>query len=202
MANQIHHINCNQIHDRESGVSEDGRNLIRRYNIQIPFKLSCVGCCFEYLLTRNYRGVTGADYDRVCFSFQNSLPNSFPVGNLVNAFIKFSRITDSGQIATGFDYNFGQRDVRTVRNFRTYQIYSSNPGQRGLSVGFPANARMESVALKSIKPKELFAIYFNYADAALVELYRDQHNPPLSSMSGPSVTGFLLRRAPYNPANN
>lgn len=202
MAN--HHINCNQIHDRQSGVTQDGRNVILKYNINVPFKLSCVGCCFEYLITRNYQGVTGAAYDRVCFSFQNSLPDSFPVGYLVNAFVKLANVSTSGQIATGFDYNLGNRDVRTVKNFRTYQIYSSisNPRQHGLSVGFVANARMESVAIRKVRPNELVAIHFNYADAAIVELYRDQHNPPLSSLSGPSVTGYLFRRDPYIPSSN
>lgn len=201
MANQVHHINCNQIHDRESGVSDNCRNLIHRYNIIIPFKLSCVGCCFEYLRTRNYQAVTGAAYDRVCFASPDALLDNFPVGNLVNAFVKLSNISDKGQIATGFDYNSGERVVRTVSNFRTYQIYSSNPGQRQLSVGIVAKARMESIAIGSVRPKELVKIYYNYADAALVELYRDRRNPSMSSLSGPSVTGYLFLRDPQPPPN-
>lgn len=139
-------------------------------------------CGLLLLILKNQKLSRGhrTAFDRVCFALSGALSNIFRVGDLVNAFVKLSNISTRGQLATGFDYNLGDRVVRTVSYFRTYQIYSSNLNsiQRELSVGFLANARMESVAIGSVRPKELVQIYFNYADAALVELYRDKRNPP------------------------
>lgn len=174
-ADQPHHRNCNQAQNRDSGLTEDGNIFRERYNIDVPFNLECVGCCFAFLRRRNYLVVQGATYDRVCYSSQNlAVPGAVIRADLVNSFVRApNRRGRRGQIATGYDYNLGNRVVRPFANSRTYQIYSDEAGV--LSVGFLARARMESVAIEAVRPEELVEIYFNYADAALVELYREQH---------------------------
>lgn len=194
---QAHHINCNQgAQNRHSGITEDGNDFINRYNIQVPFDLECTGCCFAYLRDRNYEEVQGALYDRVYFSTQNLTEAGavMPL-SMVNSFVKApSSRGRNGQIATGYDYNLGERTARPVASSRTYQLYS----QTGkLSVGFMAHARMESVAIDVVRGDELVNIYLNYADAALVELYREYHpDRELPSLSQTEVNGYLLLRNP------
>lgn len=192
-ADQPHHRNCNQAQNRDSGLAEDGNIFRERYNIDVPFNLECVGCCFAFLRRRNYLVVQGPTYDRVCYSSQNlAVPGAVIRADLVNSFVRApNRRGRRGQIATGYDYNLGNRVVRPFANSRTYQIYSYEA--KVLSVGFLARARMESVAIEAVRPEELVEIYFNYADAALVELYREDHGlPPLSR---PEATGYLLLRS-------
>lgn len=194
MAYQNHHQNCNPVHDRHSGVTQDCRNVVQKHNLQITFRLECIGCCFAYLQSRNYQAHIGTSHDLVCFSLPGNLINNIPIGR-VSAFVNATNATVNGQISTGYDYNLGNRVVRSVANHRTYQLYSNTPELR-LSVGFTGTTRMESVAITVVRPRELCDIYFNYADAAVVELYRNQRHPPLSSLSGPSVTGHLCLRNP------
>ena len=61
-----------------------------------------------------------------------------------------------------------------------------------LSVGFDTPARMESVAIDVVRPDELLNIYLNYANAVLVELYRQKKNQDILSQT--EVTGYLLKR--------
>lgn len=192
-ANQPHHRNCNQAQNRDSGLAEDGNFFRERYNVDVQFNLECVGCCFAFLKRRNYHVVQGATYDRVCYSSHNlAEPGAVIRADLVNSFVRApNRRGRRGQIATGYDYNLGNRVVRPFENSRTYQIYSHEAGV--LSVGFLARARMESVAIDDVRPEELVEIYFNYADAALVELYRNQRRLP--SLSRPEATGYLLLRS-------
>lgn len=191
-ADQPHRRNCNQAENRDSGLTEDGNIFRERYDIDITFNLECVGCCFAFLRGRNYQIVRGAMYDRVCFSKHNlAVPGAIIRGDLVNSFVRApNRRGRRGQIATGYDYNLGNRVVRPFANSRIYQIYSEEAGV--LSVGFLGRARMESIAIEAVRPEELVEIYFNYADAALVELYREHHGLP--SLSRPEATGYLLLR--------
>ena len=191
---QPHHNNCNQgAQNRHSGITEDGNRFIERYDIQVPFDLECTGCCFGYLRERNYEEVQGALFDRVCFSSENLAETGAIIpADMVNSFAKApGRRNFRGQVSTGYDYNLGERTARTFGNSRTYQLYSQTGN---LSVGFLANARMESVAIDVVRGDELINIYLNYADAALVELYREGRNLP--SLSQAEVTGYLLLRNP------
>ena len=191
---QPHHNNCNQgAQNRHSGITEDGNRFIERYDIQVPFDLECTGCCFGYLRERNYEEVRGALFDRVCFSSENFAETGAIIpSDMVNSFAKAPRRRNfRGQVSTGYDYNLGERTARTFGNSRTYQLYSQTGN---LSVGFLAHARMESVAIDVVRGDELINIYLNYADAALVELYREGRNLP--SLSQAEVTGYLLLRNP------
>ena len=191
---QPHHNNCNQgAQIRHSGITEDGNRFIERYDIQVPFDLECTGCCFGYLRERNYEEVQGAQFDRVYFSTQNPAESGATTPlSTVNSYVKAPRNPNhKGQLSTGFDFNLGERTVRPFANSRTYQLYS----QTGkLSVGFEAKARMESVAIDVVRGDELVNIYLNYADAALVELYREGLRR--GSLSQAEVTGYLLLRNP------
>nr|XP_022331192.1 uncharacterized protein LOC111129230 [Crassostrea virginica]XP_022331193.1 uncharacterized protein LOC111129230 [Crassostrea virginica] len=191
---QAHHENCNQgAQNRDSGITEDGNLFIQRYNIQVPFDRECIGCCFAYLRERNYEEVQGAQFDRVYFSTQNPAePGATRRLSTINSYVKAPRNPNyNGQIRTGLDFNLGETSVRPFANSRTYQLYSQTGN---LSVGFLAHARMESVAIDVVRGDELVNIYMNYADAALVELYREGRNLP--SLSQADITGYLLIRNP------
>ncbi|XP_048753552.2 uncharacterized protein LOC125664787 [Ostrea edulis] len=191
-----HHNNCYPSYrNLHSGSTEDGFNFMDKYNLNLTFNLECLGCCFAYLRSRNYQEVSGALYDRVCYSTTNlNAPGTPLKTNMTNSFVKVPRgAGKNGQIATGHDLNLGELSVRTLGpNSRTYQLYSNNAGR--LSVGFASAARMESVAIKLVRPDELVDIYLSYADAALVEKYRERKHIP--SLSEVEVTGFLLVRHP------
>lgn len=152
-ADQPHHRNCNQAQNRDSGLTEDGNIFRERYNIDVPFNLECVGCCFAFLRRRNYLVVQVERYDRVCYSSQNlAVPGAVIRADLVNSFVRApNRRGRRGQIATGYDYNYENRVVRPFANSRTYQIYSDEAGV--LSVGFLARARMESVSYRSCQAR-------------------------------------------------
>lgn len=51
-------------------------------------------------------------------------------------------------------------------------------------MGTAVMARMESLAIDVATAGELSNVYFNYTDAALVELYRSSRNRPLRSLNG------------------
>ena len=194
---QAHYNNCNQgAQNRHSGMNDTCNDFMTRKNVQAPFDLDCIGCCFAYLRNRNYKEVRGAQFDRVCFSTQNLVEEDANIPlNLVKSFVKATNNPDhNGQISTGYDYNLGKITARPFADSRTYQLYSQTGN---LSVGFLAHARMESVAIDVVRGDELINIYLNYADAALVELYREGRNLP--SLSQAEVTGYLLL---CNPDSN
>jgi hypothetical protein len=102
-------------------------------------------------------------------------------------------VVKKGQLATGHDFNLGVLSARTFSDSRTYQLYSDNPVR--LSVGFTTKARIESVAIDVVSPEELINVYLSYADAALVELYRQQMGIA-DSLSQIDARGYLLVRSP------
>lgn len=159
------------IRDTESGYGEFGPDFIRRFNIVIGFKIECLGCCLDYLVTeRNYQRTVGS-FDRVYFAVQDP---KMPQAN-VSCFVRVpeSRNGRYGQFATFEDINLGNPTIRVVQTSRTYQIYGRTGG---MTVGTVINARMESLAIDKARLAELADMYVNYADAALVELYRINNN--------------------------
>lgn len=156
--------------------------------------LNCLGCCFAYLIERDYKETPNLSFDRVCYSSHDLAVTGARTGDLVSSFVRVPGGPGGrkGQIATHPDLNLGSMMVRPFADSRTYQLYSEEAGV--LSVGFVARARMESVVIDDVKPGELVEIYLNYADAALVELYGKEQD--LSSLSIPEVTGYLLLHNP------
>lgn len=189
-----HHSSCTQNRGRCSGLSEDGREFQQMYITDVPFQLDCLGCCFAYLIERDYTETPNLSFDRVCYSSHDLAVPGARTGDLVSSFVKVpgGPRGRKGQIATNPDPNLGNMMIRPFQESRTYQLYSEAAGV--LSVGFVAQARMESVAIEVVRPEELVEIYFNYADAALVEMYRKEQNLP--SLSRPEVTGYLLLHRP------
>lgn len=135
--------------------------------------LKCFGCCLAYLKTeRGYR--TKVEYSScnnhgyVHFCSENVKPE----GTWCN--IKFP----SGRGKTGQLFTEVKSKVtsacRSVENSRTYQIYTTD-GEipEGIGTGFSAYVRLESVAVNKVERADLSNINMNYADAVLLERYRE-----------------------------
>jgi len=87
-----------------------------------------------------------------------------------------------GQISTGNDLNLPHPPgARPYDNSRTYQTYGP---LGGLSLGFPAIVRIESIAIDVVQRDELATIYLNICDGALTELYRVTHITNKGSLFG------------------
>ncbi len=72
-------------------------------------------------------------------------------------------------MVTNIDQNIGVPTKRTVNASRTFQFYNGNPA--GLSVGALVQARVESIGVNVLNRVALGECYFNYCDAALLELF-------------------------------
>ena len=191
MAQIQHHNECSQEIRRDSGYEHDGEHFIEKYKLNVDFDLTCLGCCFCYLRQRSYQEVLCAQFDRVCYSIDSLAVPGTPIpGNIVSSYVKVPGGSGKkGQISTGKDLNLGIPSARPFADSRTYQMYSETGN---LSVGFNTHARMECVAIDVVRPDELLNIYLNYANAVLVELYRQKKDQ--DSLSQTEVTGYLLKR--------
>lgn len=169
-----HRGGCRQDLRMFSGFADRGQDFIDDYELDIQFDITCLGCCLDYLITdRRYTQVVGP-FDRVHFTLGNT-PN-------VSSFVRVPGGGGRrGQIATLKDLNMGIPTKRPFHQSRTYQLYGQTGG---LSMGAAVTARMESSAIDVATAGELSSIYVNYADAALVELYRSSRDPPLPSLDG------------------
>ena len=80
-----------------------------------------------------------------------------------------------GLVVTGHDHNLGQIvSVRPVQSSHSYQFYNNNTNGL-LALGAALIARVEAIAVNQIHTSnKLILSYFNYCDAALLELYRVQ----------------------------
>ena len=165
---------CRQNLRMFSGIADRGRDFIDEYELHIQFNIECLGCCFDYLTRdRNYTQVVGP-FDRVHFTDGNTAT--------ISSFVKVPGGGGRrGQLSTPKDLNMGIPTKRPFHQSRTYQLYSPTAG---LSMGIEVRARMESVAINEATADELSSIYVNYADAALIELYRSNLDPPLASLRG------------------
>jgi len=130
-----------------------------------------------YLLyDRNYLLSEGV-FEGVFFPF-NEEPQ-----NYVSCYVKKPKGGGrKGQISTGHDLNLQYPPgPRPFDNSRTYQTYGPTAG---LSLGFPAIVRIESIAIDVVQREELARVYLNISDGALVELYRSKLEKPLGTLCG------------------
>lgn len=149
-------------------------DFINQYKLDIQFDIECLGCCFGYLMTdRNYNEVVGP-INHVHFSDENA-PKEFCFVKVPGGSGRF------GQISTNTALNLGPSYKRVVEQSRTYMLYGE---PTNVVMGRVLMARMESLAIDEATSMELSSVWVTYADAALIELYRDSRHNPLPSLNG------------------
>lgn len=124
--------------------------------------LNCVGCCWSYLVgTRGYASAIGV----IQVYYGNPTVSCFVDGPQ-------GRAGKHAVIQTGHDIMLGQVGNRPVQQSISFQLYYP-PGlaMRTLAIGAPIQARIESISVTQLaSPVQLQDCYFNYCNAALVEL--------------------------------
>lgn len=152
----------------DSGISEHSDNFVRKYTIRPGFDIDCSGCCWEYLTTkRNYDTVQ----DRRMVKFGNATTSCYVDGPQ-------GRNGKNGVVKTESDLNLGNLGPRPVQGSFSYQLYGRHaPG--GLAVGAEMTATIEAISVNKLKKaQQIQNCYFSYADAALLELYREKEEEP------------------------
>ena len=144
----------------------------RRYQLLAFFNLKCVGCCWDYLVSeRQYQPPPKKYYDFNYVKFSHNPAH-------VSMYVDGPRLRNhrNGVIKTGHDDDLGKRGPRPVMQGHSYQIYVPRNQQepKKLAFGQQATVRIEAIAVPELKGSyELDGCYFNYCDAALLELYRE-----------------------------
>lgn len=184
-----HHSKCSDFRGMDPGFSHTGDQFIEKYSdrfLQFPISAckECLGCCLAYLtMDRKYTRLEHYDQPGL---FYVHFPIGYPLDLYrIPSVTSFARIPlgpsgVNGQIATGQDPNFGIPFCQSLQASRTYQLYvpyvEGAPDARGLSIGFPCTARMESVAIDVVDQdhrRDIADIKLNFADAMLVERYKE-----------------------------
>ena len=152
----------------DAGESEHSTAFQQLYHLTVR---NCVGCCWDYLVNeRQYQSIYDS-FNHVKFSHNPQATVAMYVDGLQRPNHK------NGVIKTGHDINLGHPGPRTVKQGHSYQIYVP-PNQQGpntLALGKKATVRIEAIAVPELKGSyELDGCYFNYCDAALLELYREE----------------------------
>ena len=162
------------VHDHpfiDSGETDDSIGFKNKEELNPPFNIKCVDCCFQYLTQiRDYTTVIGNNYQvkygnaedwTICYLSGPSKPRG-----------KYS------QLKTGKDLNLGQTSERPVQNCLTYQFYTNDRNPGSIALGVPLIARLESIAIHFLQPDHVFGSELNYCNAALLELYRESKSLP------------------------
>ena len=152
----------------ESGVSQHSMAFQGKYQLNPPFDWNCAGCCYQYLTeVRNYQRV----HDIRMVKFDNAVTSCYVDGpqgpNGVHGVVK-----------TGLNPNLGIAGPRPVDQSHSFQLYGP-VASSGLAVGANMTARIEAIAVTQITGCiKVLNCYFSYADATLLEFYRQQNNKP------------------------
>lgn len=156
-----------------SGFSDTDLDFQRTYELELPdVNMTCTRCCLLYLKQKGYPIFEGM-FNFVFYPNEPIQPGQSVFVPSITAFVSVPKGGGKrGQIATGHDTNFGKKpSIRVFSDSRTYQLYSET---KHLSVGFNAEARMESIAVDVVKELELKNIQVNYAAAVLIDRYREK----------------------------
>lgn len=154
--------------DANSGYSDFSKNFKQWSEVTPTFDITCAGCCWEYLHSR--RGYSTAKDARMV-KFKTPVTSCYVDGVQ-------SRNGKNGVVKTGTDINLGKIGPRPVDASHSYQLYGKK-APSGLAVGAHMTARIEAIAVtKLISSDKVEGCYFNYADAALLELYREKEGKP------------------------
>ena len=150
----------------DSGVSDHSRGFRQHYLINPPFNIDCAGCCWQFLVkTRQY----GRAPDARMVKFVNAHTSCYVAGPQGPSGV-------NGVVKTEKDPNLGVVGPRPFEASHSYQLYGPQ-APSGLAVGAPLTARIEAISMPVLSgPAKVRDCYFSYADAALLELYRQQKN--------------------------
>lgn len=134
-------------------------------NLTLPLgDLHCAACCWTFLVnTRNYAQAQALGPAKVFFN--NPTTSCVVDGPQGHAGVH-------SVISTGHDLNLGVLGPRPTQGSKSYQLYLPAGVNVGtLAVGAPIAARIESISSPQLhNAQQLNDCYFNYADAALIEL--------------------------------
>ncbi len=162
----------------DSGLSDQSREFRQLYEINPPFDIECAGCCWQFLVKERRYG--RAD-DARKVKFGNANTSCYVDGCQGRAGVH-------GVVKTRQDINLGGCGPRPLQNYHSYQLYGPPQALSGLAVGVNLTARIEAISMPGLKAKgaeKIQGCYFSYADAALLELYRENGQPnPLPSLRG------------------
>lgn len=152
----------------DAGMSDSSTNFQVQYDLNPPFDLNCAGCCFQYLTEdRQYQWVE----DIWMVKYDNAVTSCYVDG-------KQGKGGAHGVVKTGHDLNLGLIGPRLVNQSHSYQLYGP-VAPHGLAVGAHMTARIEAIAVTQITNRmKVKDCYFSYADATLLELYRQQNGKP------------------------
>lgn len=135
-----------------SEVSDRSRTFHYQYRLDpLPFDIGCAWCCWEFLTVNRQYGT--AQDARTMVKFGNANTSCY--------------VKDQG-VKTGH-LNLG-RVARPFAASLSYQLYGQAAG--GLGVCVNMTVRIEAISMPVLKVSDVQDCYFNYADAALLELYR------------------------------
>ena len=152
----------------DAGRIHSSNAFVQHYQLAAPFNIDCVGCCWDYLVNARQYQPYYDNFNYVKFSHNPAHVSMYVDGPEL-------AIHSNGKIKTDYDHNLGHPGPRTVKQGHSYQIYVP-PNQAGpdqLALGKQATVRIEAIAVPKLKGcHELDGCYFNYCDAALLELYR------------------------------
>ena len=158
------------VHDhplKDSGINEDSVDFQEEQGLNPHFGIECIECCFIYLTQfRNYKIVIG-NSDQVKFGNAQNWTDCFLTGPTKPR-------GKHCQFKTGHDINLGRFSERPVQGGLTYQFYTNDSNPDAIAMGVPIIARLESIAIGSLKPGHVNGSKLNYYNAALLELYREK----------------------------
>lgn len=164
-----------------TGVSEHTENFVawlRNQPIVINVNYNCARCCCHFLVgERRYQLI---NHQMECVMFEGQPETSCYVDGPQGHRGRY------GVVKTGHDNNLGQTSIRPVNRSHSYQFYGAFPD--ALAIGQDLTARLEAIAVTQLNGRhKLQSCYLNYADAALLEVYR-------SALRRPSLEGNFSRR--------
>lgn len=155
----------------DSGNLEEGGSgrFREHYQIQPNFDINCCACCWAYLVRVRRYSMKNFPFRWVVFG--NAL-------DLTSCYVDGPQGTRGlyGVVKTGHDLNEGYLRKRPVSGSISYQLYSEDPNPSPtVALGQPVTARIEAIAMPGFgrDASVLNGCYLNYADAALLELYRE-----------------------------
>ena len=153
--------------------------FMQHYQITPTFDTKCAECCWCFLTkSRQYEDVTSTILPPYLVKFGDAKTKCYVDGPQSIAGVH-------GMVKTEHVINLGSCGPRSLSKYHSYQLYGLS--STGLSLGMTVRvmARIEAIFMPGlISRSQLQDCYFSYADAALLELYRQSQKVPLLSLMG------------------
>lgn len=168
--------------EQDSGFSDDERTseFMSDYDLDpqgrpsdAEFDIKCAGCCWQYLTKkRKYDSETDSESGsarKVKFGEAETSCFLAPIERGKN-----EKVIRNGQVKIKRTTSLGRKGPRPFASSVTYQLYGPNKPSRLAEVK-DMPVRVEAIAVTVLKERDqLKGCYFNYANAALLELYREK----------------------------